>query len=122
MDPLEVVTAWQERAWGEGDLSAVDDFIADEYTRHGPTGTAVRTPRQVKEDLRQYQRVLHKPKITIHDRTVDGDKVWSRVEMDGANLDTGERQRVHWMQLHRVTDGRIAEVWSLYTNEADWPD
>jgi len=118
--PVEVVEEWHERAWGEGDHAAVDDLVGERYVRHGPSGTVVRTREQLKDDLRQYQRSLHKPTITVDDRVVDGDRVWSRVTMKGANLDTGECRTVSWLQIHRVVDGRLVEVWTLYANDVDW--
>lgn len=120
MDPAEIVDRWQQRAWGECDLSAVDDLVAEHYVRHGPSGTARRTRTQLKDDLRQYQRALGRPVITVHDRLVSGDKVWSRVTMRGASVDTGEPRTMQWIQIHRVEGDRIAEVWSLYATDVEW--
>ena len=34
---------------------------------------------------------------------------------------TGQRTMlIDWLQIHRVVDGRIVEVWSLYATDADW--
>ena len=119
-DPVEVVEQWQARAWAEFDLTAVDDLVADPLLRHGPSGTATRTHDELKQDLRQYQRTLCKPEITVHDRHVSGDRVWSRITMRGHNLDTGEPRTVQWLQIHRVVDGRIVELWSLYATDVKW--
>lgn len=120
MDPVEVVQRWQERGWGEGDLDAVDDLIGDTFTRHSSSGTAVRTRAELKDDLRQYQRALHRPTITVHDRVVDGDRVWTRMTMRGCNLDTGEERTVDALQIHRVEGGVIVEAWSLHASGANW--
>ena len=42
------------------------------------------------------------------------------VTMRGANLETGERRIIEWLQIHRVVDGQIAEVWSLHTTDVEW--
>ncbi len=120
MSPLEVVEQWETRAWTNADLSAVDELIAEPIVRHGPTGTTTRTRNQIKDDLRQYQRALHKPEVIAQDRVVDGDKVWSRLSMRGVNLDTGEKRTVQWLQIQRVVDGVIVESWSLYASDIDW--
>lgn len=120
--PVEVVEEWQRRAWGDCDLAAVDELIADPFVRHGMTGSAKRTHDELKHDLCQYQKALGKPIITVHDRVVDGDKVWSRVTMRGANLQTGERRTIDWLQIHRVVGGRIVEVWGLHATDVDWHD
>lgn len=118
--PADVVDEWQRRAWGECDLSAVDDLIADPFVRHGVAGSSTRTHAELKQDLRQYQKALGTPVIIVHDRVVDGDKVWSRTHMRGANLQTGEPRTIDWLQIHRVVDGRIVEVWTLHATDVDW--
>jgi ketosteroid isomerase-like protein len=118
--PVDVVDEWQRRAWGECDLSVVDELITEPFVRHGLSGSAKRTRDELKSDLRQYQKALGKPVIEVRDRVVDGDKVWSRTTMRGANLQTGETRTVERLQIHRVEDGRIAEVWSLTATDAFW--
>jgi hypothetical protein len=119
-EPMSVVERWQERAWGECDLGAVDELVAEPFVRHGPTGTAMRTHAELKQDLRQYQRALGKPTITVRGRVADGDRVWSHVTLRGASIDSGELRTVERLQIHRVVDGRIVEVWSLYATDVDW--
>ncbi|NNE12313.1 MAG: nuclear transport factor 2 family protein [Ilumatobacter sp.] len=120
MSPVEVVEQWQARAWGECDLTAVDELAGDPLLRHGPSGTQSRSHAELKHDLRQYQRALGQPQITVHDRVLDGDKVWSRVTMKGVSADSGEQRTVQWLQIHRVVDGRIVELWALYATDVGW--
>ena len=119
-DAGDVVEQWQERAWGCCDLSAVDDLITEPFVRHNRDGSAKRTRAELKADLREYQKALGQPVIEVRDRVVDGDKVWSRTTMRGANLHTGEPRVVDWIQVHRIEDGRIAEVWTLHAVDAEW--
>ena len=120
LDPVAVVADWQERAFGECDLGAVDELVAEPFVRHGPTGTDVRTHAQLKHDLRQYERALGKPTIAVHGRVADGDRVFSHITLRGVSFDTGERRVVERLQIHRVVDGKIVEVWSLYATDVDW--
>lgn len=119
-DPIRVVEQWQARGWGECDLSVVDELAGDPMVRHGPSGTRQRTHDELKQDLRSYRRALGKPEIIVHDRVVDGDRVWSRVTMRGANIETGQPHAVEWLQIHRVVDGRIVEFWGLYATDVKW--
>ena len=118
--PVDIVDEWQRRAWGDCDLSVVDELVADPFVRHGATGSARRTRDELRDDLRHYQKALGKPVITVHDRVVDGDKVWSRTTMRGANLETGEPRTIDFLQIHRVADGKIVEVWTLHATDAHW--
>jgi ketosteroid isomerase-like protein len=120
VDPVAIVEQWQNRAWGECDFGAVDELVAEPFVRHGPTGTATRTHAELKHDLRQYQRALGTPTITVHGRVADGDRVWSHVTLRGVSIDTGELRTVERLQIHRVVDGRIVEVWSLYATDVEW--
>jgi hypothetical protein len=120
LDPISVVEQWQMRAWGNCDLGAVDELAADPLLRHGPTGTQSRTHDELKSDLRNYQRALGRPEITVHERVLDGDLVWSRVTMRGASIDTGEPRTLQWLQIHRVVGGRIVELWALYATDVTW--
>jgi ketosteroid isomerase-like protein len=118
--PADVVDEWQRRAYGDCDLSVIAELIAEPFVRHGVTGSATRTHAELRDDLRQYQKALGKPVITVHDRVVDGDKVWSRTTMRGANLQTGEPRTIDWIQIHRVVDGKIVEVWTLHAVDVNW--
>lgn len=118
--PVEVVEEWQRRAWAECDLSVVDELLPDPVVRHGMAGTVRRSRAGMKDDISRYQEALGRPVIEVLDRTVDGDKVWSRTKMRGANLRTGEPRVVDWLQIHRVVDGRIVEVWTLSATDVDW--
>lgn len=119
-DPVAVVERWQNRAWCECDLDAVDEMVAEPFVRHGPQGTTRRTHAELKDDLRQYQRALGKPTLEVHGRVADGDRVFSQVTLRGVNFDTGDRRTVERLQIHRVVDGLIVEVWSLYALDVDW--
>ena len=119
-DPIGVVEQWQARAWGQCDLGAVDELVADPLLRHGPAGTERRTHEELKRDLKSYQRALGPVEVVVHDRVVDGDRVWSRTTMHGANIETGVPRTLQWLQIHRVVDGRIVELWSLYASDVKW--
>lgn len=119
-DPIGVVEQWQARAWGECDLSAVDELAADPVVRHGPSGTQLRSHDELKRDVCNYQRALGRPDIDVCDRVLDGDRVWSRVTIRGVSVDAGEARTLHGLQIHRVVDGRIAEIWALYANDVEW--
>lgn len=118
--PIEIVEEWQRRAWEDADLDAVDELVAESIVRHGVNGSATRTRAELKQDIRQFQKGLGKPILDVRDRVAEGDTVWSRIKLRGANLQTGEPRTVDWLLIHRIADGRIAEIWSLHTSDAHW--
>lgn len=121
-DPIDVVARWHERAWGDCDLSVVDELVTEPFVRHGVGGTTKRTRADLKADLCEYRKALGKPVVEVHDRVADGDRVWSRTSMRGAHFRTGEPRVIHLLQIHRVRDGQISEVWTLHATDVDWED
>ena len=118
--PAQIVDEWQHRAWGDCDLDVVDELIAEPFVRHGTSGTTTRTRDELKFDLRQYQKALGKPVVEVRDQAVNGDKVWVRTTLRGANLQSGELRTVERLLVYRVADGRIAEVWALSATDVFW--
>jgi SnoaL-like domain len=120
-DPAAVIRRWLDEVWMAGDLDAVDELVAPRYVRHGVSGTVVRDRAGLKEDLRHYFRVLHKPVITVDDQAVAGDRVWMRMTIEGVDLEAGTTRLMTWLQVFRVDDeGRLAESWVLHAAEVDW--
>lgn len=104
-----------------GELDVIDELVAEPYLRHGLEGTKLQSHDEFKADMRQYLRVHQRPQVTIADQAVTGDRVWSRVKTHGFNVETGDMATIWWIQIHRVDEtGRLAEVWTLYSFDADW--
>lgn len=119
MDPNEVVKRWWDDLWG-GDLSVVDDLVAEPYVRHTMDGTKTQSRDQFKADMLQYFRVHNKPRVSIDDVGEGADTVWARIRSEGINLETEGTSRITWIQIHRLNDmGQIAETWTMYSRNAE---
>jgi hypothetical protein len=111
---------WWERVWGDGDVDALDELLADPYVRHTSAGRETLSVDAYKTKLVQYHRVLHKPVTTVYDEALVGDRIWNRATSRGLNLETGDVTVVSWFIEHRITDGRIAESWIATLAGVDW--
>lgn len=120
VDQAAVIRRWWDEVWGEERLDLVPELVGEPYVRHGPTGTVTRDHAGLCKDLAQYLRVLSHPTVSFDDMAVAGDKVWSRVTMEGVNRETGDVRTVSWLQVHRLAGGKIVESWMLYANDVDW--
>lgn len=118
--PVEIVEEWQARAWGDCDLSVVDELIAEPLIMHGSEGTNRRSHEQLKAVLQDYRKGLGRPVLEVRGRVLDGDQVWSRIRLSGANLTTGDPRVIDWMQIHRIENGKIVEVWTLHASDVHW--
>jgi ketosteroid isomerase-like protein len=120
-DPAALVRQWWD-VWSDGDLDVIDQIVAEKFVRHGPQGTEVRTRAQVREDFVQYRESMEIATIRVDAQTIDGDTVWSRLTTTGVNLRTAEPVTMSWLQVFRVADGRLAELWRLYAVGVDWAE
>jgi hypothetical protein len=117
---LALSRRWWDDIWRDANLDAVDEVFTDPFVRHYGAGTVVTPRREYKAMLKEFQRTLGRPQTRIDDRTVDGDKVWTRATSRGINRETGEPALLTWLLLQRVADGRIAEQWVLTLFGIDW--
>jgi ketosteroid isomerase-like protein len=114
-----LVRRWWD-IWGDGNLDLVDEVCADPYIRHTGMGSERLSHEEYKKKLVQTLRVLRGAVTTIDDEVVVGDKVWSRATSRGVNLDAEHGQVMTWMVIHRVEDGRLAEVWAATLAGVEW--
>lgn len=119
-DPLTVSQRWWDEIWRDGRLDAVDDLFTEPLTRHTGSGSETVSRKAYRGRLAEAQRILSRVRVTIDDRVVDGDKVWTRATSSGINRETGERALVSWLLVQRVVDGRIAEQWVATFPGVDW--
>lgn len=117
---LALSDRWWREVWRNGDLDALDDLLADPFTRHAGTGSETISLAAYASRLAEFQRVLSRVDTTIDDRVVDGDRVWTRATSRGINRETGERAIVTWLLVQRIAHGRIAEHWTATMSGVDW--
>jgi hypothetical protein len=115
-----LVRRWWDGIWREGDLGIVEELCTDPYTRHTSIGTERLSHGEYKEKLLQSQRVLRGAVTTIDDEVVVGDKVWSRATSRGINVEHVEGSVMTWMVIHRIEDGRLAEIWAATLPGVEW--
>lgn len=115
-----LVQRWWDGVWHAGNLDVVHELCADPYIRHTGAGTETLSLEEYKKKLAQAQRVLRNATTTIDDAVVAGDKVWTRATSRGVNLDGDAASVLTWMVIHRIEDGKLAEVWALTHPGVDW--
>jgi hypothetical protein len=119
-DARALVRRWWDGIWREGDLSIVDELCTDPFIRHTGMGTERLGLDEYKKKLVQSQRILRSAVTTIDDEIVVGDRVWSRATSRGVNLEHLDGSVMTWMTIHRIEDGRLAEVWAATLPGVEW--
>ena len=117
---LAVSQRWWDDVWRDGNLDALDEFLADPFVRHTGTGSERVDLRAYKGRLSEFQRVMSRAETVIDDRAVAGDRVWTRATSRGINRETGERSVVTWLIVQRIENDRIAEHWVATFPGVDW--
>jgi len=106
-----------EEAFNKGNLSAIDELIADEYVNHGP-GTEVRGREGMKGFVTAYRAAFPDYHCVIEEQIAEGDTVVTRWTahgtQDGELMDippTGKRVSLCGVVIDRLADGRLVETW-----------
>lgn len=121
----ELCRAFMERAFGQGDLTAVDDLIDPALVDHQePSGTdGMKHLRQVVMGMRAAFPDLH---FEIHDMLAEGEIVAFRSTMTGTHLGdlnlvpgrsvaaTGRSVSVPHMHFLRLVNGKTVDLWHLW--------
>lgn len=121
-DLVQLVERFWREVWGEGRYELLPELFTDPWTRHAKRGTQVRSLEEFRADLVQYRRVIGSPHASFRDQAVSGDRIWTRLSVQGVDADTGEARTFAWIQIHRIEGGRIAEAWELYEPGLSWPE
>ncbi len=117
---LAVSDRWWNDVWRDGDLDCLEEILTDPFTRHAAGGSETLPRRTYRARIAEFQRALSRAITRIDDRTVDGDKVWTRATSHGINRETGEKAVVTWLLVQRFDGDRIAEHWVATLPGVDW--
>ena len=109
-----------------GDLAAFSEVYAADVVYHEGSGTDRDGLEDLKAYLQAYFTAFPDLQVTVEDMVAEGDKVFSRVRLQGTN--TGEMMGmpptskpidIQWlMSISRIADGKIAEEWEIF-NQLD---
>jgi predicted ester cyclase len=108
----------------KGDLAVADEIYSPNAVGHCrdlPDVTGY--PEAEKEEVRQSNTGFPDTTVTIDFQLAEGDKVLTRWTMEGTNTgdlygnpSTGRRVSVSGCHIHRISDGKIVEIWSHADN------
>jgi len=117
---VRLVQRWWDELWGGDDLSVLAEICTDPYTRHTGLGSETLTLAEYGRRVAQQRQVLRNATTTIDDQVVDGDKVWTRATSRGVDFTAIDKSVMTWITVHRIADGKIAEVWVSSLPGVEW--
>ncbi|MET8144213.1 nuclear transport factor 2 family protein [Sphaerisporangium sp. NPDC005288] len=108
-DDMKAIVERMYAAANAGDLDAVEEIFAPDFYSH-PMGTT--GPEAVKSAWRDIRERYPDLRVTLEDMLIDGDKIALRSTVHGA-VGADGRPDPALMEMIRLADGRVAEVWGL---------
>ncbi|WP_255168229.1 ester cyclase [Natrononativus amylolyticus] len=119
---IELVRRDPEEVWTEGSVGVIDEIFAESFVLHYPSSPA--EPRD-REEYREYVETFRSAftdlTYAVDDVIADGDTAALRYTATGTHdgellgvEPTGERVSVPGMEMYRVENGEIVEMWTSY--------
>lgn len=117
---------WDIQVWREGRDELIPDCLNERYIRHEQTGARsgdrIVTREAYAAEIRQI-RALPDVRFEVHERSIVGDRVWTRFTMTWTDRESGKPQSRTGLQEYRIENGKLAETWVLLSSaESRWPE
>jgi predicted SnoaL-like aldol condensation-catalyzing enzyme len=109
-DEMKELARRMYAALNAGDLGEVDAIYAADFRSHamGVTGTGA-----VKQAWAAVREKLPDLRVSVEDMIAEGDRVAVRTVLHGTPADQAGEPPPALMEIIRVADGRIAELWGV---------
>lgn len=119
MDPRDVLERHTEEVWNQGNLDAVETYIADDYVEHDPSvHDRLRGPAAYRRNVETFRSAFPDLEVTIEDAVVEGDTIAMRQRFRGTHegefmdlAPTGREVDATSFVFCRVVGDEIAETW-----------
>lgn len=120
IDPKTVVRRFDEELFNNRNPAAADTILAEEVVWHHPTLGEIRGKEALVEVIREMHTAYHDLVDTVKHMIAEGDMVATHWSLTGTHRQpyrgaapSGERVTWEGVTLHRIVDGRIAEMWGF---------
>jgi len=116
-----VACRWVEEIWNTGDISVIDEIVAEDYVDHSPAPGAPTGREGIKAGVSGFRAAFPDAHFAITDMIAEGDKVvvpqtftgTHQGEFHGAPA-TGNQVTFKGIFIYRIKDGKIVERWAGY--------
>lgn len=120
LEQREIVRRVSEEAWGGGDLSLVDEYIAEDIVSHNPNLGTTEGREAYKAFITSIRDAFPDLSVTVQELVEEDDTVVARVSMSGTHegefMDiepTGKECSVDGVVFVRFEDGMAVEEWGI---------
>ena len=111
-----------EEIWTEGNVEAIEELFASDFVLHDPTSPGEIQGREAyRETVETFREAFPDAEYTVEDVLAEGEtaalRYTARATHQGTFMGlepTGEQVEVSGMEMYRVQDGEIVEMWTSY--------
>lgn len=114
-----VARRWIEEIWNNGNLSVIDEIVAEDYIDHDPAAPGAPTDREgVKSGVTEFRRAFPDAHFAVDAMMAEGDRVVVPLTFTGTHQGeihgapaTGKQVTWKGIFIYRIQNGKIAERW-----------
>lgn len=112
--PENLVRAFADLVWNEGNFSAGETLFAPAFRHHDLVTHRDTDLTGYFDSIRFQRRVFPDVRFGVEDVLVDGDRVAMRWRVAGNHAESGRRVLVNGMSIDLVAANRIVENWTVW--------
>ncbi|MGU3500989.1 nuclear transport factor 2 family protein [Mycobacterium sp. C31M] len=122
VSPKTVIERYNYELWNEQNYAAGEEIIGEQIVRNTPGGRTVLTHDQAIQRVRDMWAGVQSVRFTLL-RMVADDELCSIVYQADIVTPDGSTDVVASVEVYRVVEGRIVEVWNPCVYDHDrWPE
>ena len=118
-----VLRQFSEEVWNKGNLAAIDQLVANEFTEHTPMPGFPPNREGYKQVVKAFRSAFPDMQVRLEDVLAEGDKVVGRWTLRGTHRGdllgtppSGKQVTVSGMDVVRTSGGKIVEHWGQHDN------
>jgi predicted SnoaL-like aldol condensation-catalyzing enzyme len=116
----EVVELYNLSVWNERDFDVADELVADTMIRHEVGSGHALTRDQIRKGIEDFQAQFDKLHWDLNLVVAGDDGEHVAVVYDGTMTKGGDKAHVAGMEVYRVVDGEITEIWNGGDKQGLW--
>jgi predicted SnoaL-like aldol condensation-catalyzing enzyme len=116
----EVVELYNLSVWNERDFDLAVELVADTMIRHEVGAGHALTREQVRKGIEDFLAMFDKLRWDLNLVIAGDDGHHVAVVYDGKMAKDGEEAHVAGMEVYRVVDGEITEIWNGGDKQGLW--
>jgi SnoaL-like polyketide cyclase. len=114
MTGMNLLEAWYDKVWVQGDLNAVAEFFDTEALASGLMSDFAAQLEDLQTLVPAVRHALRNITVSVEDSMEVGDKVWARMTLHAQKAEDMTPIHISGQVMVRIKDGKIIEAHNNY--------